>query len=183
MIFGKITSRLMLGFLLLSSLPLTGAAWLYVQAFERTLQHLELENLSSLADKKADQINTYVNERLTDSRLLAKSFAALDTLQAHIAPQSGQSTASPGYSAQEQVYRDYFRTLLDSVGYYDLLLIDMAGNVVFSIRHESDFNSNLNTGPYRDSALAAAHREAIALFEMQITQAQPYAPSAGKPAI
>ncbi|MGZ4956813.1 MAG: ATP-binding protein, partial [Methylobacter sp.] len=183
MIFGKITSRLMLGFLLLSSLPLAGMAWLYVQAFERTLQHLELENLSSLADKKADQINTYVNERLNDSRLLVKSFAALDILQAHTASQSGQSTASPGYSAQEQVYRDYFRTLLDSVGYYDLLLIDMTGNVVFSIRHESDFNSNLNTGPYRDSALAAAHREAIGLFEMQITQAQPYAPSAGKPAI
>jgi signal transduction histidine kinase/CheY-like chemotaxis protein/HAMP domain-containing protein len=178
MICGKITPRLMLGFLLLSSLPLAGLSWLYVQAFERTLQHLELENLSSLADKKADQINAYINERFADSRLLAKSFSAIDTLQAHANPQASQS-----YWAQEQVYRDYFRTLLDSVGYYDLLLIDPAGNVVFSILHESDFHSNLNTGPYRDSALAIAHREAISLFDMQITQAQPYGPSAGKPAI
>ncbi len=183
MICGKITPRLMLGFLLLSSLPLAGLAWLYVQAFERTLHHLELENLSSLADKKADQINAYINERLTDSRLLAKSFAAFDTLQAHSDAQAGQgSVLSPNYRAKEQLYRDYFRTLLDSVGYYDLLLIDTRGNVVFSIRHDSDYKSNLNTGPYRDSALATAHQEAIALFDMQITQAQPYAP-AGKPAI
>lgn len=183
MICGKITPRLMLGFLLLSSLPLAGLAWLYVQAFERTLQHLELENLSSLADKKADQINAYINERLTDSRLLAKSFAAFDTLQAHSDAQAGQgSVLSPNYLAKEQLYRDYFRTLLESVGYYDLLLIDTRGNVVFSIRHDSDYKSNLNTGPYRDSALATAHQEAIALFDMQITQAQPYAP-AGKPAI
>ncbi|MGZ5007503.1 MAG: ATP-binding protein [Methylobacter sp.] len=178
MICGKITPRLMLGFLLLSSLPLAGLSWLYVQAFERTLQHLELENLSSLADKKADQINTYINERLADSRLLAKSFAVLDTLQAHVNPQAGQD-----YQAQQQVYRDYFRTLLDSMGYYDLLLIDTAGNVVFSIRHEADFNSNLNTGPYRDSALAASHREAIAGFDIQITKVQSYGPSNGKPAI
>ncbi|TAN66087.1 MAG: response regulator [Methylobacter sp.] len=175
----KIIPRLMLGFFLLSPLPLAGLAWLYVQAFERTLQQLELENLSSLADKKADQINTYINERLTDIRLLAKSFAALNILQAH----RDQGIVSTYNSAEEQVYRDYFRTLLESVGYYDLLLTDTAGNVVFTVLHEADFGSNLNTGPYRDTALAGAHREAIALLDTQITLAQPYAPSYGKAAI
>ncbi|MGZ8181285.1 MAG: ATP-binding protein [Methylobacter sp.] len=181
MIFGKIIPRLMLGFLLLSPLPLAGLAWLYVQAFEETLQQSALDNLSFLADKKADQINAYINERLTDSRLLAKSLAALDTLQAHSNPQDEQTVRR--YQADEQVYRDYFYTLFESVGYYDLLLTDTAGNVVFSIRHESDLGSNLNTGPYRGTALANAHREAIALLDTQITQAQPYAPSAGKAAI
>jgi PAS domain S-box-containing protein len=183
MIFGRIIPRLMLGFLLLSPLPLAGLAWLYIQAFDRTLQQSELESLSSLADKKADQINTYINERLTDGRLLAKSFAALDTLQAHSDLQAGQGIASSRYRANEQGYHDYFRTLFESVGYYDLLLTDTVGNVVFSIQHESDLGSNLNTGPYRDTALANAHREAIALLDMQITQAQSYAPSAGKSAI
>ncbi len=179
MIFGRIIPRLLLGFLLLSPLPLAGLTWLYIQAFERTLQQLELESLSSLADKKADQINAYINERLADGWLLAKSFAALDIMQAH----ADKNTDAPNHQAEQQIYRDYFRTLFESVGYYDLLLTDVAGNVVFSIRHEAEFGSNLNTGPYRDSALADAHREAIALLDMQITQARPYAPSAGKPAI
>jgi PAS domain S-box-containing protein len=179
MIFRKIIPRLMLGFLLLSPLPLAGLAWLYIHAFERTLQQSELENLSSLADKKADQINTYVSERLGDIRMLAKSFAALNILQAH----RDQEIDSPQYRADELVFREYFRTLFEDVGYYDLLLTDTAGNVVFSILHEADFGTNLNTGPYRDTALANAHREAIALLDTQVTQAQAYAPSAGKTAI
>ncbi|MCK9637992.1 MAG: ATP-binding protein [Methylobacter tundripaludum] len=181
MILGKIIPRLMLGFLLLSPLPMAGLAWLYVQAFERTLQQSALENLSSLADKKADQINAYISERLTDGRLLAKSFAALDTLQARSNRQD--KAAALRYRAEERAYGDYFHTLMESVGYYDLLLTDAAGNVVFSIRHEADLGSNLNTGPYRDTALAKAHREAIALLDTQITQADPYAPSAERMAI
>ncbi|MDP3878643.1 MAG: ATP-binding protein [Methylobacter sp.] len=171
----KIIPRLMLGFLLLSPLPLAGLSWLYLQAFENTLQQLELENLSSFADKRADQINTYVNERLMDGRLLAKSLVAINVLQAHANKQ-----ADP---AQRQDYRDYFHALLETVGYYDLLLIDADGNVVFSILHEADLGTNLNTGPYRDTVLAKAYRESIALLDTQITQAQAYAPSAGKPAI
>lgn len=182
MIFGKIIPRLMMGFLLLSPLPLAGLAWLYVHAFERTLQESALGNLSSLADKKADQINTYINERLADGQLLAKSSAAIDTLQAHSVLQADASAAER-YRIEQQAYRNYFHTLFERVGYYDLLLTDIAGNVVFSIKHEADLGTNLNTGPYRDTALANAHREAIALLDMQVTQAQPYAPSAERAAI
>jgi PAS domain S-box-containing protein len=178
-ITGKIIPRLLLGFLLLSPLPLAGLAWLYIDAFANTLQQSELESLSTLADKKADQINSYINERLIDGQLLAKSPIAFDLLQS----QAMTGPASPESGTKEQFYQDYFRALFESVGYYDLLLIDIKGNVVFSILHEPDFGSNLNTGPYRDSALAYAHREAVALLDPQITQARAYAPSGGNPAI
>jgi len=181
MILNKIVSRLLLVFLLLSPLPLAGLAWLYTQAFERTLQQSELENLSSLADKKADQINAYLDERLADSQLLAKSASTLDALQILSTLRAREGAASPSYQAEEQRYRDYFSTRMEN--YYDLLLIDVAGNVVSSVLHESDFGSNLNAGPYRDSTLAHAYREAIELLDTQATQAQPYVPSAGKTAI
>lgn len=181
MIFGKIIPRLMLGFLLLSPLPIAGLAWLYVQAFEQTLQQAVLEDLSSLADKKADQINSYLNERLNDARLLAVSSAALDTLLA--LSKQHDDAVELRYRDQQQVYRDYFQSLLENVGYYDLLLTDTAGNVVFSVQREADLGSNLNTGPYRQTALANAHREAMALLDTQITQAAPYAPSAARVAI
>jgi len=181
---GKIIPRLMLGFLLLSPLPLAGLAWLYVQAFERTLQQSEQENLSSFADKKADQIDAYVNERMTDVRLLTQLFVAFDALQAHsILLANQEDPGSLRYRAENGVYSHFFRTLFEGSHYYDLLLTDTAGNVVLSILHEPNFGSNLNTGPYRETALANAHREAIALLDIQITQAHSYAPSAGKPAI
>ena len=181
--FDRIIPRLLLGFLLLSPLPLAGLAWLYTQACESSLKASELDDLSGLADKKADQINSYLDERLTDSRQLAKSAETLAALQTLAALRESEEIASPRYRAAEQHFRERFRILFNDLGFYDLLLSDAAGNVVLSILHEPDFGSNHNTGPYRDSGLAKAHREAMTLLDTQISQADSYAPSAGKPAI
>jgi hypothetical protein len=109
---------------------------------------------------------------------LAQSSRAFDTLHAYANRQTWQRS-----KVEEQVYREYFRSLFETEGYYDLLLTDKDGDVLFSVRHEADLGTNLNTGPYRNSALALAHREAITLLDTQITQAQPYLPSSGRSAI
>ncbi len=174
--FGSSIPRLFLAFLLLSPLPLGGLAWLHLSAFERTLQTTVLDNLASLADKKSDQINNYLDERLANGRLLAKSSVTREALRT-------LNTARPGKADDIQRYRNYFLSLFENSGYHDLLLIDASGNVVFSIRHEDDLGTNLNNGPYRDTRLASAHREALALLDSQVTRAGRYPPSGNKPAI
>ncbi|MDP1524846.1 MAG: response regulator [Rhodocyclaceae bacterium] len=174
--FGRSIPRLFMAFLLLSPLPLGGLAWLHLSAFERTLQNTVLESLASLADKKSDQINNYLDERLANGRLLAKSSVTHEALRT-------LSTTRPGRADDLQRYRNYFLSLFENAGYHDLLLIDTSGNVVFSIRHEDDLGTNLNSGPYRDTRLAHAHREALALLDSQVTRAGRYTPSGNKPAI
>ncbi len=174
--FGSSIPRLFLAFLLLSPLPLGGLAWLHISAFERTLQDTVLEGLASLADKKSDQINNYLDERLANGRLLAKSSITHEALRT-------LNTTRPGKADDLQRYRNYFLSLFENSGYHDLLLIDVSGNVVFSIRHEDDLGTNLNSGPYRDTRLAHAHREALALLDSQVTRAGRYSPSGNKPAI
>ncbi len=51
--------------------------------------------------------------------------------------------------------------LEEQFGFYDLLLIDTAGNVVYSVTKETEFATNLIDGPYRNSNLAAAYRAAL----------------------
>jgi len=174
--FGRSVPRLFLAFLLLSPLPLGGLAWLHLSAFERTLQATVLDNLASLADKKSDQINNYLDERLANGHLLAKSSVTREAIRT-------LNTTRPGKADDLQRYRNYFLTLFENSGYHDLLLIDVAGNVVFSIRHEDDLGTNLNSGPYHDTRLAHAHREALALLDSQVTRAGRYPPSGNKPAI
>ena len=183
MIFGKIVPRLLLGFLLLSPLPLAALAWLYTQAFDRSLQDSQLASLSAIADKKVEQINAYLNERRTDSLIQAQSPQALEALKKLSVAFTREGWRSPNYRAREQGYRKYFSALHENMHIYDLLLIDVAGNVVLSVLHESDFGSNLNTGPYRDSSLARAQRNAMALLQIQNTQALSYAPSGDRRAI
>ncbi len=183
MSFNGIIPRLLLAFLLLSSLPLAGLSWFYLQSFERTLREAALESVSAIADKKQDQIDHYINERLANNQFLTQSDMSVSALQVFSELHAQRAVFGPQYASAEQRIRQYYRPLLDSMGYHDLLLIDATGNVVFSMRQEADFGTNLNSGPYRDTTLAHGYRDAIALLDVQISPVQAYAPSADKPAL
>lgn len=59
-------------------------------------------------------------------------------------------------------YGDYFTRLIEQSGYEDALLLNLDGDVVFSAYKGVDLGTNLNTGPYKDTAFAETYRETIA---------------------
>ncbi|MSO97849.1 MAG: response regulator [Rhodospirillaceae bacterium] len=61
-----------------------------------------------------------------------------------------------GYSSTHAKYFPYFRSLFEQRGYYDVFLIDTAGNVVLTVVKEPDFGSSLRTGAWRATGLARA---------------------------
>jgi len=64
-------------------------------------------------------------------------------------------------------------------GYYDLFLIDRHGNIVYTAKHENDFATNLNHGPYMNSGLATAYRTAASLLQAENSSFEYYPPSEG----
>ncbi|HYI94183.1 MAG TPA: adenylate/guanylate cyclase domain-containing protein [Bryobacteraceae bacterium] len=92
----------------------------------------------------------------------------------------------PGYSRVHSANHNSFRKIIQEFGYYDLFLIDAkSGQIIYSVAKEVDFATNLYTGPYKNSGLAKAAKQArdsqdgnavsLADFEM-------YEPSYGAPA-
>lgn len=74
------------------------------------------------------------------------------------------TTGSGGqYDMVHTKYHPFFRRLLQGRGYYDIFLVDAAGNVVYSVFKEADFATNLDSGPWRDTDLAKAYRDALNL--------------------
>ena len=181
--FGGILSRLLLAFFLLSPLPLAGLAWLHLVEYEQSLTNMQIAILTAITYKKIDQINTYLQEHLDDGRLLARSAIPQQALRVLPGVLARDGLGSAAYQQALQPFFGYFQTLSDRSDYYDILLIDAKGDVVLSVKQEAELGTNLNTGPWRESALARAHRESMALFTQQITAVGPYAPSQGKPAI
>lgn len=62
-------------------------------------------------------------------------------------------------AAYDKIYRfanPYFLLRHDVYGWEDMFLIDTQGNVVFTLKKETDFATNLRTGPWKDSGLAHA---------------------------
>ncbi len=178
----RITTRLLIGFLLLSPLPLGGLSWFYMQQFEQTLHQDELEKFSAIADKKYNQINTYLNERLSDSRMWAASPVLIEALQTFSTLH--ENVDSLLHLSRKKSYQDYIDTLrLKESGYRDLMLTDTAGRVVFSTRREANPDSNLNSETGRNEPLTMAHRAALSTGATQITPASLYPPSGNRYAI
>ncbi len=166
-----ILARLLLGFLLLSPLPLACLTWLYIQAFEKTLTEMIEAKLSAVADKKADQINIYLDERLADLRQLARSSDTVATLRQFADNKVSQSVAQ---------YRQDLSSLFDSAAYTDLLLIDKSGKIVFSFNGSLKNNNHLFSKELADSDLTDAHQTALALLDVHMTSVFVHD---GKPAI
>jgi class 3 adenylate cyclase len=63
------------------------------------------------------------------------------------------------YSEVHARYQAFFRDIVRRYGYADLFLIDAeTGNIVYSTAKKTDFTTNLDNGPYRNSNLARLTR-------------------------
>jgi|GEM_PF-589139 len=176
----SIGQRLLLAFILAALLPLALLAYFYVREFEVSLRQQAMLEMSRLADKKADQIDSYVNERLADVRVLAASERIREAMNLFGAAATRNPETGIGPLRLPAHFDRDFQDYLDSTGYYDLLLIDVDGNVIYSVAKESDLGSNLFNGPLHNSELARAFRRAMATLSQELSPFSAYAPSANR---
>ncbi|WP_264214520.1 methyl-accepting chemotaxis protein [Leisingera thetidis] len=87
---------------------------------------------------------------------------------------------SPFHMHHESFHPAY-KTLIESKGYYDAFLINLAGDIVYSVFKENDFGTNMMSGPFKDSGLAKVYRAALdgSRGEVFFADMEPYAPSGG----
>ena len=171
----KISTRLILLFLLISMLPLALFSYFDLRQEEESLRAEAQIRVSSLADNKAIQVRSYLDERLQDVRFLAHDMGATGVL-----PRLHSSSQSRGaaYAAVKAQTGHYFSHYVEETGiFYDAFLITTKGDIVFSQKHEADFGTNLLTGPYRESQLAQVFRNARLTLKPAISRYEYYAPS------
>ena len=90
------------------------------------------------------------------------------------------------WSKAHAEYQSYFQQAVEAAGYEDLLLMNTDGDVVYSAYSGPDLGTNLDSGPYRDSNLAAGYKEALQLTSSDgfvVTDFARYTPSLGAPTL
>ncbi|WP_082974954.1 adenylate/guanylate cyclase domain-containing protein [Mycobacterium sp. 1245805.9] len=88
------------------------------------------------------------------------------------------------WSAANARFDFYMRDIVTRFDYRDALLLDMQGNVVYSVRKGPDLGTNILTGPYRESKLHEAYDKALRSNDVDfvwITDFQPYQPALDAP--
>jgi methyl-accepting chemotaxis protein len=90
-----------------------------------------------------------------------------------------------GYDQAHKALHSLAEEFVSGRGYYDFFLIDVSGNIVYTVMKESDYATNLVDGPYRKTGLANVFRRALedAAAAVHISDLKRYAPSNDDPAI
>ncbi len=89
------------------------------------------------------------------------------------------------YNDAHTRYHPEFNRILTTWEYYDVFIVDVdTGNVIYSVYKETDYATNLISGPLKNSGLAEAFKNAKNLIEgsVYLTQFDKYGPSYHKPA-
>lgn len=174
--FTSISQRFLIWFLLVSLLPILVIGYSLLHTFETELQQAMLQQISVVADKKVNEIDSYLDERIQDASVKMQSNTVRNAME-EFTQVFASGVESAAYRRLDSSYRDYFQRFVVSAGYYDLFLISPQGLVVYSQTHEPDFATNLFTGPYRNSGLAKVAHNALQTMEYGISEFELYAPS------
>lgn len=175
----SLTQRFALWFALVALLPIALVGYGLLHIFEGEIRKSAIQQVSSIADKKVEQIDSYLRERILDASLIQ---AADTTHQAigefsEVFRRSGAN--SEAYHAVDARYRDHYERFLGGTGYYDLFLISLDGWIIFSVSHESDFATSLLTGPYQNTGLGQVFHQTRETRQHSLSNFEYYAPSHG----
>lgn len=181
-----------------SNAMIIGAVDEFTYSFEDYLTEVQTDNQSLVRYYEGEFASQYKEKNGTSieaQRLLPSSDSTASSLQsAYIADNSyplGEKEKleyaqdSSTYSKVHQLYHPTIQDYLAKFGYNDIFLVSLeTGDVVYSVFKEIDFATNLLSGPYADSGLAEAYKNALELSEGEfyITQFATYLPSYDAPA-
>lgn len=175
----SLTQRFAIWFAVVALLPIALAGYGLMSIFEKEIQDSAIRKVSSLADKKAEQIEFYLHERIRDAHVIQAADSTRHALLEFAEVFERYGIDSKAYHDLNDRYHGHFARFLEGAGYYDLFLISLDGWIVFTVAHESDFATNLFTGPYSNSGLGKVFRQTLETQKNSLSDFENYEPSHG----
>ncbi|MCK8825736.1 methyl-accepting chemotaxis protein [Fuchsiella alkaliacetigena] len=161
-------------FIALIVISLAGLALLSYNMSANTLIEQNKRQLEAVREVKASYIEDYFEERFRNIEVLAEDSLVREALS-DFTEVFEEGLDSEEYVEIESLYDEELSDFNNTYGYYDLFLIDLEGNVIYTVMEEDDLGTNLVDGPYSDSGLAEAYQ--AGLEELSLIDFAMYEPS------
>jgi len=144
---------------------------------DQAIEKQYLQSLENLADEKVSTINEYIDGHIKHVEALSQMSLSREAIKGFSEAFHAEGVDSTAYQRVDKLYGSYFKKYLEDGGYYDLFLIDLQGDIVYTIEHESDFTTSLLSGPYRETGLAEVYNQAINNLQASNSTFSHYEPS------
>lgn len=120
-----------------------------------TLREEAFKKLTAIREIKKNQIECYFSDRLNLMADVQENLRFIGGIP-EFAEAFETGLESRAYRQIEDQRREGLQAFCDSFAFYDVFLIDMEGNVIFTVAKESDLGTNLVSGSLSESGLAEA---------------------------
>lgn len=134
------------------------------------------DQLNSLVDQKLKNLYWYIESKEND----VKNMASLKIVENSITEFSKafyKGVNENPYIDINKKYHKYLNDLKNRSNAYDIFLINLNGDVVYTALHENDFATNIKTGLYSKTELNRVFINSITLLETKISEFSSYSPS------
>ncbi len=168
LVFRRGLGRQLLFFCLgLSMVPMALVGWIsYQTAYPRLEQEVH-QNIRITAELKSHQLQLFFDDRLADAdkqgregttvsffNTLVRKYAAAETTVSEFVRSVPWAMAASAYGSDMELHANLH-------GYSDILMIDPAGNILFSSARQKDLAENLNQGGLAKTRFADAFRRTL----------------------
>ncbi|MBA4141765.1 MAG: PAS domain S-box protein [Nitrosospira sp.] len=177
--FTSLTQRFAVWFAAVSLVPILIISYSLLHTFETEMEKTAIQQVSAIADMKAEQIDSYLRERLLDARVIQTAVTTRLAMRELARAYKKHGVESDAYLQADARYREHFKRFVEDAGYYDLFLISTEGEMIYSQAHEDDFATNLITGKYRNTGLGRVTRTALNTLQDSVSDFERYSPSRG----
>lgn len=163
--FNSIQQQLIIGFLILTISPLVVFTYLSFQDSASALNKKAVHSLEDNSKLHMSFIKNWFYYRDIDISLFANldnTVSLMHSLNIGFASQEASADSFVHSQRYKDIIKHYQLDVANRMHYYkyiyDIFFIDLEGNILFTIVHENDFGTNLNSGIYKDTKFAAAYK-------------------------
>ena len=150
--------------------------------FSDHAKRMRLTDLESLREAKVTGVVDYLNTHIRQIEALGRSPMIARAMKQTTELWNTSAAVADLHDPRLNMFDGYFQRFVQHWHYYDLFLINPGGDIVYTVKHEADFTTNVLHGPYSDTGLGRVFRQAIWFLQATNSGFERYAPSAGRPA-
>ncbi|HHT9154138.1 MAG TPA: cache domain-containing protein, partial [Candidatus Hypogeohydataceae bacterium YC40] len=133
------------------------------------------DHLISVRDIKKKELEAFFAKRRGDAQQIRTNPLYKWAIASYVEAYKKGGVDGSDYVDVDNRYGRSFKGVADSYGYYDIYVLDMAGNVVYSARRHPELGKNVLAPPYADTPLAEAYRRGKAAVTLgDIKWYEPY---------
>ena len=159
----SISTELGILFLIIAMLPIFSTYFITNSIFTNSIQSESKQKLSEIAQSAHLRIESYVNSMIADVTTTAKMPIFKNVLLNN--------------TELDAEFLEFLESFSLEKGYYDIILINKSGKIIFTLKKEEDLGLNIYEDPLKKSQLNKAIDSSNTLLQTEISNFAYYAPS------